>query len=128
MSEYNNTYEVGSTPDDNNNTRLPGSCNPEPKRGDAEYGTYKFGKATPLDAADTAGVVGQPTLSMESTGLEGNMSISTNSNVDMKNSDTTLNPPVGDSNVNLSARYKYPNVRQDVNPLGNTSKQFNDHS
>lgn len=124
----NNKKEVGFTPDDNNNIRLPQSVQPEPMRGDAEYGTYKYGKAHPMDTADTAGVVGQPTLSVESTGLEGNMGININANVDVHNSDTSLNPPVGDSNVNLSAKYKYPNVSQSANPLDKTNRTFNDHS
>lgn len=124
----NNKKEVGFTPDDNNDIRLPQSVQPEPMRGDAEYGTYKFGKAHPMDTADTAGVVGQPTQMIDGMGLEGYETLNTNANVDTKNSDTTLNPPVGDSNVNLSAKYKYPNVHQDVNALDNPKVTFNDHS
>lgn len=128
MNEYKNNYEVGATPDDNNNIRLPGSCNPEPKRGDAEYGSYKYAKPTALDTGDTGGVVGQPYLVMEATGLEGNLTLNTNSNVDTRNSGTSLNPPVGDSEVNLSRKYKYPNVHQDIPPKGNPSVQYSDHT
>lgn len=124
----NNKYEVGFIPDDNNNIRLPGSVQSEPKRGDAEYGSYKYGKTHPMDTADTAGIVGQPTLTIDGGGLEGYQTITTNSNADTKNSDTTLNPPVGNSNVNLSAKYKYPNVHQSANPLDEPNRTFNDHS
>lgn len=124
----NNKYEVGVTPDDNNNTRLPGSVNPEPKRGDSEYGSYKYGKATALDTGDTGRVVGQPTLAIDGTGLEGYKTINTNSNVDVHNSDTSLMAPVGDSETNLSRKYKYPNVKQDVPLLGRPNTTFSDHT
>lgn len=126
----NNKYEVGCTPDDNNNTRLPGSVNPEPVRGDSAYGPGKWvmAKKTPLDVGDTAGVVGMPYMSGDNMGMEGNLRPSLNPNVDMKNSDTTLMAPVGDSETNLSKKYKYPNVHQDVPPLGRPSTQYSDHT
>lgn len=124
----NNKKEVGFTPDDNNDRRLPGSVNNEPTRGNAEYGTYKYGKATSLDAGDTGGVVGQPTLTIDGTGLNGTYAPNTNANVDVHNSDTTLMAPVGDSEVNLAAKYKYPNVKQDVPPLGRPSTTYSDHT
>lgn len=128
--ENNNKREVGFIPDDNNNIRLPGSMNCEPVRGDSAYGQgkWKMGKVTALDVGDTGGVVGKPTVVLESTGLEGNLSISTNANVDVHNSDTSLMAPVGDSNKNLSAKYKYPNVHQDVPTLGKPGTTYSDHS
>jgi hypothetical protein len=121
----NNKKEVGFTPDDNNNIRLPGSVQPECNQG---AGDWNFIKPHPLDAADTAGVVGIPTMSGDNMGQEGNLRPSLNSNVDMKNSDTTLMAPVGNSEENLSRKYKYPNVSQDVPVKGRPSVQYNDHS
>ena len=122
----NNTYEVGVTPDDNNNIRLPGTVNPEPVRGDSAYGPGKFvmAKKTELDAKDTAGVVGKPYMDGDNMGMEGNLRPSLNSNVDITNSDTTLMTTA--STENLSAKYKYPNVSQDVPEKGR--RQFEDHT
>jgi hypothetical protein len=119
-----NTYEVGCTPDDNNDRRLPGSVNPEPMMG---AGAYNFAKPTPLDAADTAGVVGQPYIN-NGFGMEDSMAPSLNANVDTRNSDTSLMAPVGDSEMNLSAKYKYPNVSQDIPAKGNPKTQYSDHT
>lgn len=120
----NNKYEVGVTPDDNNNIRLPGSCNPEPMMG---AGPYNFAKPHALDTADTGGMVGQPTM-QSNYGMEGTMAPSLNSNVDIHNSSTSLMAPVGDSEINLSRKYKYPNVKQDVPPLGRPSTTYSDHT
>lgn len=122
-----NTYEVGCTPDDNNDRRLPGSVNPEPQRGDSAYGLGKWAmaKPTPLDTKKTAGVVGQPTM-QDNFGMEGTLAPSLSANVDTNNSDTTLMAPVGDSGVNLSKKFKYPNVSQDVPEKGRN--QYSDHS
>ena len=128
MSE-NNKYEVGFTPDDNNDLRLPGTVQPEPVRGDSSYGQGKWamGKKTELDAGDTAGVVGKAMmLEPDTEALEGSLKISTNSNVDTKNSDTTLMATA--SEENLSKKYKYPNVHQDVPTKGQPSTQYNDHT
>ncbi len=75
-------YEVGFKDDDTNDIRLPGSCNPEPMRGDSAYGPgrWNMAKPTPLDVADTGGVVGMPSMN-NGFGMEGSMSPSTNSNV-----------------------------------------------
>lgn len=125
----NNTYEVGVTPDDNNDIRLPGTCNPEPQRGDSAYGPGKWKTIYPtnLDVADTAGIVGIPTM-QDNFGMEGTLAPSLNANVDVHNSDTTLMAPVGDSETNLSRKYKYPNVHQDIPPKGQPSVQYNDHT
>lgn len=118
----NNKYEVGITPDDNNNIRLPGSVQPEAIMG---AGPYNFAQPGPLDAADTGGVVGMPTVN-SGFGMEGNDSPSLNSNVDVHNSDTSLNTTA--SEKNLSAQYKYPNVSQSYPMKGGPDTQFNDHS
>lgn len=122
-----NKYEVGCTPDDNNNTRLPGSLNPEPQRGDSAYGQGKWNmvKPTSLDAGDTGGVVGMPTM-QNNFGMEGTLSPGVNSNV-------SVSGPKGEvettaSSENLSAKYKYPRVHQDVLPLGRPSTTYSDHS
>ncbi len=119
----NNAYEVGVTPDDNNDRRLPGSVNPEPMMG---TGPYNFAKQTPLDTMDTAGVIGQPTFDSGGMSQEGYLRPHQNANVDTKNSDTTLMATA--STENLSKKYKYPQVHQDVPALGRTSVQYNDHS
>lgn len=117
-----NQSEVAYTPEDNNNIRLGGSVNPEPTMGATNS---DFAKNTSLDAADTGGVVGIPTID-SGYGMDGSMAPSLNANVDMKNSDTTLMATA--STENLSAKYKYPNVSQDVPPKGRPSVSFNDHS
>lgn len=116
----NNKSEVGFTPDDNNNIRMPGSVNPEPTFGATPS---NFAKPTNLDPKPTGGVVGVPTIG-NGYGMDGSMSPSLNSNVDMKNSDTSLNTT--NSEANLSAKYKYPNVSQDYPEKGGT--QFADHT
>ena len=124
----NNKYEVGFTPDDNNDIRLPGSVQPEPQRGDSAYHHLEMAKVgSPLATADTAGVVGQPTWD-GGYGMEGHLAPSLNSNVDVHNSDTSLMAPVGDSETNLSRKYKYPNVKQSIDPLDNPKVTFNDHT
>lgn len=121
----NNKYEVGVTPDDNNNTRLPGTVNPEPTMGGYPS---NYAKQTALGAADTGGVVGMPTFDSSGMGQEGYMHPSQNANVDVHNSDTSLMATVGDSEMNLSKKYKYPNVTQDVPPLGRPSTTYSDHT
>ena len=110
----NNKREVGVTPDDNNNTRLPGSVQPEAQRGDSSYHHLDMIKPTPLDAGDTGGVVGKPTIGGDYVP------------VPMKSASVT--GPTGEvettyDHANLSAKYKYPNVHQDVPTKGNS-----DHS
>jgi len=125
----NNTKEVGFTPDDNNDRRLPGSVQPEPQRGDSAYhhpNMIRYHGS--MDTADTAGVVGQPTFDYSGMGQEGYMHPNQNSNVDMKNSDTSLMAPVGDSETNLSKKYKYPQVHQDIPAKGQPSTQYSDHT
>ena len=118
----NNKREVGVTPDDNNNRRLPNSVNGEPVRGDSAYGQGKWDtiKPTALDAGDTGGVVGMPTQS---------------DNFGMTNITKTasVTGPTGMvettyDHANLSAKYKYPNVHQDVPSKGSPDTQFNDYS
>ena len=121
----NNKKEVGFTPDDNNDIRLPGSVQPEAVMG---AGPYDFIKPHPMDTADTAGIVGQPTYDSSGMGQEGYMYPKQNSNVDVHNSDTSLMAPVGDSETNLSRKYKYPNVHQGGDPLDNPKVTFNDHT
>lgn len=120
----NNKYEVGVTPDDNNSIRLPGTCNPEPTM---SAGVYNFAKPTSLDPGDTGGVVGQPVIN-NGYGMESSMAPNLNANVDTRNSDTTLMASVGDSETNLSRKYKYPNVKQDVPSLGRPNTTYSDHS
>ena len=111
----NNTKEVGCIEEPSNEIRLPGSVNPEFVRG---AGNFDFAKSTPLDANETAGVIGKPTI-----GLGYGMP-SMNANVD-------INGPTGEvdttyDHANLSKKYKYPQVHQDVPSLGRN--QYNDHS
>lgn len=121
----NNTKEVSDERVEsyNNDIRMKGSVQPEPMRGS---GDYNFAKPHALDAADTGGVVGVVTMSGSNMGMEGNYAPSLNSNVDVHNSDTSLNTTY--SHVNESAKYKYPNVKQDIDPLDNPKVAFNDHS
>lgn len=121
----NNKYEVdnGEVEYPSNATRMKGSVQPEATRGP---GDYNFIKSHELDVADTAGVVGRPTLDSGNMGQEGSMYPSLNSNVDTKNSDTTLNTTA--STENLSKKYKYPSVHQSIDPLDNPKVTFNDHS
>lgn len=111
----NNTYEVGAGRDDANNIRLPGSLQPAPTRNPSS----DFAKPGSLDAADTGGVVGiarmggdyvpAPTKSASVTGPTGEV-------------ETTYN------HENLSARYKYPRVHQDIPAKGNPKTAYSDHS
>lgn len=121
----NNKYEVGMTPDDNNNRRLPGSVNPQPTM--VGYPS-NYAKQTSVDVADTGGVVGMPTFDSSGMGQEGYMYPNQNSRVDVHNSDTTLMAPVGDSEMNLSKKYKYPQVSQDIPAKGNPKTQYSDHN
>lgn len=125
----NNKYEVGFTPDDNNNTRLPGSIQPEAQRGDSAYhhpDMIRYHGS--MDTADTAGVVGQPTFDASGMGQEGYKYPNQNAKVDVHNSDTSLMASVGDSETNLSKKYKYPNVSQDIPAKGSPKTQYNDHT
>lgn len=99
------TKEVGCIDDDGNNIRLPSSVQPEPTMGNSS----DYAKSTALDVGDTAGIIGKPKIgddyvpppmkSASVTGPKGEV-------------ETTYN------HENLSAKYKYPNVSQDVPPLG----------
>jgi len=117
----NNKYEVGVTPDDNNDIRLPGSVQPEAQRGDSAYHHLEMAKAGPLDAKSTGGMVGM--VGMPTVGVVPGMP-NMNANVDMTNSDTTLMATA--STENLSRKYKYPNVSVDMPEKARG--QFADHS
>ncbi len=67
-----------------------------------------------LDSKDTGGVVGQPSYAGATT-------IIATKSADMTNSTTDLN--VSASSENLSAKYKYPRVSQDVPPKA--ANQYN---
>lgn len=111
-----NTYEVGFKKDDGNDTRLPRSVQPEPTMGAT---SSDFIKSTPLDVADTAGVIGVPHIGGDYAP------------VPVKSASVT--GPTGEvettyDHANLSAKYKYPNVRQSYPPKGGPDVSFNDHS
>lgn len=112
--------EVGYTPEDNNNERLPGSIEPAPVRGDSAYGTNDYAKDTPLYAADTI-TVGQPTIGGDYsfTNLAKGAGDVTGTSNEVE---TTYN------HENLSAKFKYPNVSQDVPKYGSPKTAFNDHN
>ncbi len=67
-------------------------------------------KKTPLDTKDTGGQVGQPTFQ------EGVSEIIKTKSADITNASTDLNQTA--SNENLSAKFKTPNVTQDVPEKG----------
>ncbi len=76
-----------------------------------------YAKPGNLDSKNTAGIIGQPHIGGDYVP------------VPMKTASVT--GPTGlvettASNENLSAKYKYPNVHQDVPALGNN--QYEDHS
>jgi hypothetical protein len=121
----NNKFEVGFAPDDATNRRLPGSVQYEPVRGDSAYGPGKnnFAKPTTLDAKPTGGVVGVPYID-SGFGMEDDMAPSLNANVDVRNSDTSLNTTYDHNN--RSAQYKYPSKSQDNPAKGGT--QYEDHT
>lgn len=121
-----NTYEVGSTPDDNNDRRLPGSVQPEPQRGDSSYHHLEMAKAGPLDTADTGGVVGQPTYDSSGMGQEGYLKPNQNANVNIKGPNGVVETTY--SHENLSKKYKYPQIHQDIPPKGNPKTQYSDHT
>ncbi len=60
-------YEVGATPDDNNNTRLPGTCNPEAQRGDSAYHHLEMAGSANVSVSGPKGLV-------ETTASEQNLS------------------------------------------------------
>lgn len=99
---------------DNNDIRLGGSVNPEPT-----MGSYPTDYAQPgsLDTKTTGGVIGQPNIGGDYVPVP-------NKTADTTNSDTSLN--ITSSQENLSAKFKYPNVSQDVSDKGRN--QFEDHS
>lgn len=112
----NHNKEVGCIEDDNNATRLPGSLNHEPTMGNSS----DYAKNTPLDTTDTAGVIGQPHIGGDYA-MGGIMKTA------------SVTGPTGvvetyASNENLSAKYKYPHVHQDVPAKGRPETQYNDHS
>lgn len=88
----------------------------EPQMGDSAYGTNDYAKNTPLMAGETAGVIGTPSIGgdyamggiMKSASVTGPTGLV----------ETTA------SNENLAAKYKYPNVSQDVSPLGQISSKY----
>jgi hypothetical protein len=89
----------------------------EPKRGDSAYGTNDYAKSTPLDTKTSAGIIGTPHIGGDYVP------------VPMKTASVT--GPIGlvettASNENLSKKYKYPQVHQDLTPL--EKNQFEDHS
>lgn len=117
-----NNTEVGNSDSiyPSNDIRLAGSVQPEAQRGDSAYHHLNMIQSTPLDAMDTAGVVGIPTIAEDST-----MTGITKS--------ASVTGPTGEvettyDHANLSAKYKYPNVTQDVPSLGKPNVQYNDHS
>ena len=118
-----NKSEVGITTDDNNDIRLPGSVQPEPTRG---AGEYNFIKPHGLDAADTGGVVGQTTYDSTGMSQKGYLKPSLNGNIDISGPHGEVETTY--DHANLSAKYKYPNVHQDIPPKGLPSVQYNDHS
>lgn len=124
----NNKYEVGVTPDDNNNKRLPGTVNPEPIRADSAYGPGKWNMAKPtsLDAADTGGVVGMPTFDTSGMNQEGYLRPHQNANVSVSGPTGVVETTA--SEENRAAKYKYPRVKQDVPPLGRPSTTYSDHT
>lgn len=63
----------------------------------------------PLDTKNTGGVVGQPEYA-------GASNLIPTTQPDMKNSDTNLNQSA--SGENLSAKFKFPRVKEDVPALG----------
>lgn len=112
----NNNKEVGCEQDDSNRTRLPGTVNPEPTMGN----NSDYAKNTPLKTMDTAEIVGQPRIG-------GDYAM----NGIMKTASVTGPTGVVEtyaSNENLSAKYKYPNVHQDIPAKGRPETQYNDHS
>lgn len=110
-----NTYEVGFIPDDGNDSRLPGSVQPAPTMNPSS----DYAQPGPLDVADTGGVIGVPTVGGDYVP------------VPIKTASVT--GPTGlvgttASNENLSKKFKYPQVHQDVPPKGGPDVAFNDHS
>lgn len=88
-----------------------------PRRGDSAYTTNEHAVPGPLDTKTTGGVVGQPGV--------GQAYIPTLS------SNVSVSGPTGEvettyNHENLSAKYKYPRVSQDVPAKG--QNQFEDHS
>lgn len=111
----NNKYEVGVTPDDNNDMRLPNSVQPEPVMGATDS---NFGQAGSLDVVDTI-VVGKTHIGEDY--------------VPVPRKTASVTGPMGVvettyDHSNLSAKYKYPNVSQDIPPAGKPVVQYNDHS
>jgi hypothetical protein len=111
----NNKAEVGFTPDDNNNIRLSGSVNLESSFSPSS----DFAKNTPLDTGDTCGVIGQPFIGgdyvptpIKSASVTGPTGLV----------ETTA------STENLAAKYKYPNISQDIPEKGRPGVQYNDHT
>ena|ERR1035437_85687 len=112
----NNTKEVGDEEVccPSNSIRMNGSVQPEPTIGATNS---DFGKSTPLDAGDTCGAVGKPTIGGDYVATpQKNASVTGPTGV----AETTYD------HANLSAKYKYPNVSQDIPDKGRN--QYNDHS
>ncbi len=111
-----NKYEVGCVDDDTNDIRLPGSVQPEPKRGNYAYGAENANpaKPTPLDTMNTAGVIGQPHIGGDY--------------VPTPQKTASVTGPTGlvetwASNENLSKKYTYPQTSQDIPSLDNPRTQ-----
>lgn len=111
----NNKYEVGVTSDDNNDTRLPGSVQPAPTMSPSS----NFAQPGMLDAADTGGVIGLPKVGGDYVPAPYKTASVTGPTGEVE---TTYN------HENLSAKYKYPNVHQDVPELGKPSTTYSDHT
>lgn len=89
-------------------------------RGNDPYGSSDFIKTTALDAADAGGVVGIPSIGGDYA--MGGITKSASVAGPTGEVETTYN------HENLSAKYKYPNVNQDIPAHGGPNEQYNDHS
>ncbi len=108
--------EVGITPDDNNDQRLPGSVNPAPTNSPSS----DFAKAEPLYSQETTGVIGVPSIGGDYAmgGIQKTASVTGPTGL----VETTA------STENLSKKYKYPQVSQDIPKFGNPSNTFDDRN
>jgi hypothetical protein len=105
---------------DNGPERLPSSIQGAPSRGSDPYGSSDFAKAPSLETADTAGIVGQPSVG------SGYGMPSMNAGVSVTNEGTSLNTTA--STENRSAKFKNPNVKQTFPSKGGPDTQFDDHN
>lgn len=107
---------------DNGPQRLPQSVVGEAQRGDSAYGpgANNFAKPGMLDVGDTGGIVGKPSVGGDYA--FGGITKSASVAGPIGEVETTYN------HENLSAKYKYPNVHQDVPTLGKPATTFSDHT